>query len=278
LTATPSVVASSVAPTAKVPWTEKYRPATVNDVGGHREHDAFKRTMLRGMLDGDVPHLLLYGPPGTGKTSLMLALAREVYGAQHIKHMLMEVNASDDNSLESLQVRTYVCVYVGTATHNVRVAPPQSQWQPFAEAPNIHTQFAFKWIVLDEADALPADVQKVLRRLMERTMDRTRFCLICNHVERISMPLQVRPCRSYYRHSHTVRCQSRCTMVAFRPLPTEFMLARLQHIVDAEQLRCDDASTTLPLLVELCKGDMRRAINLLQVRWSSICHCNNVQT
>lgn len=30
-----------------------------------------------------MPHLLLYGPPGTGKTSIILALAKELFGQKY---------------------------------------------------------------------------------------------------------------------------------------------------------------------------------------------------
>ena len=73
------------------PWTEKYRPATSNEVAGHR----LSIEKLRGWLDSWAQGkqkkraVLVYGPPGTGKTSLAEALARE-RGWD-----LVEVNASD---------------------------------------------------------------------------------------------------------------------------------------------------------------------------------------
>jgi replication factor C subunit 3/5 len=35
-----------------------------------------------------LPHLLFYGPPGTGKTSMILAIARQIYGAEYRKQIL----------------------------------------------------------------------------------------------------------------------------------------------------------------------------------------------
>lgn len=46
-----------------------------------------------------MPHLLFHGPPGTGKTSCMLAIARELHGTQNVKHMTLELNASDDRGI-----------------------------------------------------------------------------------------------------------------------------------------------------------------------------------
>ncbi|KAG9763317.1 hypothetical protein KCU75_g5097, partial [Aureobasidium melanogenum] len=58
-----------------LPWVEKYRPNTLDDVSGHQDILA----TINKFVDGNrLPHLLLYGPPGTGKTSTVLALARRI--------------------------------------------------------------------------------------------------------------------------------------------------------------------------------------------------------
>ena len=50
----------------QIPWIEKYRPQTLQDVVGNEE------TVLRLQaiaVDGNLPNLILSGPPGTGKVS-----------------------------------------------------------------------------------------------------------------------------------------------------------------------------------------------------------------
>lgn len=56
-----------------------------------------------------LPHLLLYGPPGTGKTSTILALARRIYGAENMRQMVLELNASDDRGIDVVreQIKTF---------------------------------------------------------------------------------------------------------------------------------------------------------------------------
>jgi replication factor C subunit 3/5 len=73
-----------------LPWVEKYRPGTLDDVSGHQDILA---TINKFVEANRLPHMLLYGPPGTGKTSTVLALARRIYGP-NVRQMVLELNAS----------------------------------------------------------------------------------------------------------------------------------------------------------------------------------------
>ena len=73
----------------------------------------------------------------------------------------------------------------------------------------------------------------------------TRFILICNYVTRIIQPLA-----------------SRCAKFRFQSLPPDSMKARLTSIVQAEG--CAVEEKELDFILELCEGDMRRAVTTLQ--------------
>ena len=73
----------------------------------------------------------------------------------------------------------------------------------------------------------------------------TRFILICNYVTRIIEPLA-----------------SRCAKFRFQPLPPESMKARLSSIAKAEHCKVEDKE--LDFILNLCEGDMRRAVTTLQ--------------
>ncbi|KQM11045.1 Replication factor C small subunit [Methanomassiliicoccales archaeon RumEn M1] len=104
----------------------------------------------------------------------------------------------------------------------------------------------FKIIFLDEADALTGDAQAALRRTMERYSRTCRFVLSCNYSSKIIDPIQ-----------------SRCAVFRFRPLRPEDVRNNLQKIAAAEMLDVDDDA--LDALVHVSQGDMRKAVNSLQV-------------
>ena len=92
-----------------LPWVEKYRPESLEDVSGHQDILA---TINKFVDSNRLPHLLLYGPPGTGKTSTILALARRIYGAKNMRQMVLELNASDDRGIDVVreQIKTFASV------------------------------------------------------------------------------------------------------------------------------------------------------------------------
>lgn len=75
---------------------EKYRPADLDEIISHLD---IVQTVRKFIENKNMPHLLFHGPPGTGKTSCMIAIAKELHGAQNYKHMTLELNASDDRGI-----------------------------------------------------------------------------------------------------------------------------------------------------------------------------------
>ncbi|KAA0157210.1 hypothetical protein FNF29_00562 [Cafeteria roenbergensis] len=149
-----------------LPWVEKYRPATMDDLIAHKD---ILGTINRLIDNGKLPHLLFYGPPGTGKTSTILACAKRLHGERGWKSMTLVLNASDDRGIGV--VRDQIKGFAGTK-------------KLFSTG--------VKLVILDEADAMTSDAQFALRRVIEKYTKNTRFCLICNYVSRIIPALQSR--------------------------------------------------------------------------------------
>jgi replication factor C small subunit len=104
----------------------------------------------------------------------------------------------------------------------------------------------FKILFLDEADNLTSEAQASLRRLMERYSGSCRFILSCNYSSRIIDPIQ-----------------SRCAVFRFRGYSDEAIRAQLERIGKAEGKKiAPEAVTTI---LAAATGDMRRAVNLLQL-------------
>jgi len=230
----------------RMPWTEKYRPSKMEDIMGHKE---ILEVIDRFISKGSLPHMLLHGPAGTGKTSLILAIARRLYGEHHFNAMILELNASDDRGIDV--VRNEIKEFASTRTI-FSSAPMMNQANGNGNTATAHSSsqaaqpfFPFKLIILDEADAMTNPAQAALRRIIEKYTKNVRFCLIANYVSKIIPALQ-----------------SRCTRFRFAPLPLNLVEERLNYVVQQEKLTL--SQNGLAALHRLAKGDMRKAMNILQ--------------
>jgi replication factor C small subunit len=105
---------------------------------------------------------------------------------------------------------------------------------------------AFKILFLDEADNLTAEAQAALRRLMERYSGSCRFILSCNYSSRIIDPIQ-----------------SRCAVFRFRAYTPEAVRTLIERVAKGEGKKI--TADALETILSAAAGDMRRAVNLLQL-------------
>ena len=115
----------------------------------------------------------------------------------------------------------------------------------FARTAAISSVVPFKILIMDEADSLTTAAQHALRRTMERYTRTCRFCLIGNYSENIIDPIQ-----------------SRCSIFRFSPLNEEDTKGRIETIARKEGVNLLEEG--LDAIYEASKGDVRKAINLLQ--------------
>lgn len=103
----------------------------------------------------------------------------------------------------------------------------------------------FKILILDEADNMTAPAQQALRRTMEKYTKNCRMVLICNYSNKIIPPIQ-----------------SRCVVFRFAYLSHEDIKNRVKFVAKQESISLTPGG--LNAIVDVSRGDCRRAINYLQ--------------
>ncbi len=158
----------SLTTVATLPWVEKYRPKTLNDVVNQEEVITSLKNILKTKA---VPHMLFAGPPGVGKTATAHAFARDLYGPNYIEDgWFVEINASDERGIQTIRDKVKM----------------------FARQIPMGGEISFKILLLDESDQLTDDAQHAFRRVMEQYSSTCRFILAANYSNKIIEPIQSR--------------------------------------------------------------------------------------
>lgn len=212
-------------------WTEKYRPKSLDEVVGNTDIISKLKVFV---AEKNVPNLFFSGPPGIGKTSAIQALGCDLYGCGYQKiqeqGLMLESNASTLNRIKDIR--------------ESRTGKPAAIKRFMMSA--VPEGKPFKILILDEAERLTDSAQHAMRRLIERYHRTCKVCIICNQPERIIDFLR-----------------SRCSTFNFRPLKEEEMETCLTRIAISENLEMDDHS--LDAVLKTSRGDLRKAINILQI-------------
>jgi replication factor C small subunit len=141
------------------------------------------------------------------------------------RKLVLELNASDERGIGVVRER------IKGFSQIIQSAPSGVQ---------------FGLVILDESDEMTKDAQTALRRIMETASRTCRFILICNYQSGIIEPIQ-----------------SRCSVFRFKQLNVAEASSYLQRICQAEKVEAEPRA--LERILELSDGDLRRAVNFLQV-------------
>jgi len=201
------------------PWILKYKPINFDNMVSHNEIVQIIKNSLH-----NLPHMIFYGPNGIGKSSLINIIIETLYKKTY-KQNILSLSASDKRG-------------IGTVREEIKSFAHQSVYLNNGD---------FKMVILNEIDCMSFEAQSALRRILETYSKTTRFCFICNSINKITSPII-----------------SRCVKFMFKPIPNNLIETRLQYIAQCENLN-DNIINFIPKISIISDGDLRKSINLLQI-------------
>ncbi|ARF12608.1 replication factor C small subunit [Klosneuvirus KNV1] len=178
--------------------------------------------------DKDMPNMIITGVPGVGKTTTISCIAKNLLG-KFYGEAVLELNASDDRGIKTVQESIeHFC----------------KKKIYFDDTIAQH-----KIVILDEADNMTIKAQQSIKNLMKNYHDTTRFAFTCNN-------------SSYIIES----IQSRCIIFKYSKLTNIQVANRIKKICSIEEIPYTEDG--IKTLVETSQGDLRKAINNLQLTYN----------
>ncbi len=211
---------------SNIPWVEKYRPITIEDLV---LDDCVLNNIKKIVEEKNMPNIIFAGIPGVGKTTTILCIARQLLG-KYMDQAVLELNASDERGIKTVQESIiYFC--------KKKMDIPAEKDITYAK---------HKIILLDEADNMTIKAQQLINNLMETYHHTTRFAFTCNNSSDIIEAIQ-----------------SRCLILRYVRLTNEQITKRLKYICSVEKINYTEDG--LETLIANAQGDLRKAINNLQL-------------
>ncbi|MGY5862996.1 MAG: AAA family ATPase [Candidatus Thorarchaeota archaeon] len=254
-------------------WCVKYRPKDWMDFVG--KESTIKQ--LKSLAESSTfTNMIFHGPAGTGKTAAAEIYSRKILSDSFSANYKM-LNMRDvwdvpvtkaKRSVQDLaklgrEERSELDEYMSIVYREAKSArklrgrsgqPTRSQLLQeairFYASTGTVLDDRVKILVLDEADALTYSMQQGLRRTMEVYSDACRFILITPSLAGWSPAIL-----------------SRSLVLRFPATSLEVTQDLVRDIASKENVTIDDAAITA--IARESKGDLRRAINLLQIAYTA---------
>ena len=207
-----------------LPFSEKYRPRKINELV---VDDIIINKINNIIQHKEVPNIIFTGKSGVGKTSTIHCIAKAIYPRQTVEESVVELNASDDRGIKSVQE-----TIINFCKKKVEYIPGFAQ---------------HKLLILDEADNITPKAQRLINLIMEK-YPKTRFAFTCNNSADIIESIQ-----------------SRCVIIRFTRPPVEHYLERLKYICLNENIKYED--NALLYMFEISQKDIRQVINVLELTY-----------
>jgi replication factor C small subunit len=250
-------------------WSVKYRPRDWTDFVG-KENTI---SQLKSLAESSVfTNMIFYGPAGTGKTAAAVLFSKEILGDSFGANFKI-LNIRDvwdipvtkaKRSVQDLaklgrEQRSELDEYISVVFREAKAARKArgrsgnpTRGELLSEAIRFYASTAtvtdekVKILVLDEADALTWSMQQALRRMMELYSDSCRFILVTPTLSGWSPAII-----------------SRSLTLNFPASPEGVVQKLIGDIATKENVAIDDSAVAA--IARESAGDLRRAINLLQI-------------
>ena len=213
----------------------KFRPGGFDDVKGQ---DHIVTTLKNQVKAGRVGHAYLFtGTRGTGKTSVAKILARAVNCENPIEGspcgecaMCREIAAQTSLNVIEIDAAS------NNGVDNIREIIDEVQYSP--------TKGNYKVYIIDEVHMLSTGAFNALLKTLEEPPSYVMFILATTEVQKIPITIL-----------------SRCQRYDFHRITTDTIAARLQELMEKEQVDCEEKA--LRYVAKAGDGSLRDALSLL---------------
>ena len=141
------------------------------------------------------------------------------------------------------------CVLELNASDERGIKTVQDSIEYFCKKKIDKTNIKHKLVLLDEADNMTVKAQQAINNLMENYNTTTRFAFTCNNSCDIIEAIQ-----------------SRCIILRYSRLKNDKVYNKLKYICEMEKIEFTDDG--LNTIVNISQGDLRKAINNLQITYN----------
>ena len=213
----------------------KWRPRTFAELVG-QEHVV--RALVNALTQQRLHHAYLFtGTRGVGKTTL----ARIVAKALNCETGVTATPCGRCAPCTEIDGGRFVDLLELDAASNTQVDNMRELLENALYAP---TSGRYKIYIIDEVHMLSRNAFNAMLKTLEEPPQHVKFILATTDPQKVP-----------------VTVLSRCLQFGLKRIPQEQIRSRLQHILEAEGIRCDAAA--LPLIARAAQGSLRDALSLL---------------
>lgn len=213
----------------------KWRPRTFAELVG-QEHVV--RALVNALTQQRLHHAYLFtGTRGVGKTTL----ARIVAKALNCETGVTATPCGRCAACTEIDGGRFVDLLELDAASNTQVDNMRELLENALYAP---TSGRYKIYIIDEVHMLSRNAFNAMLKTLEEPPQHVKFILATTDPQKVP-----------------VTVLSRCLQFGLKRIPQEQIRNRLQHILEAEGIRCDAAA--LPLIARAAQGSLRDALSLL---------------